>query len=86
VDSDVREPTNIGTRQYVSVKQLVDLVADVAEKDITPVWVPGPVGVLNRNFSNDRIESLGYRPRFDLAAGLAETYPWIASQVAALKN
>ena len=86
VDSDVREPTNIGTRQYVSVKQLVDLVADAADKDITPVWVPGPVGVQNRNFSNDRIESLGYQPRFDLAAGLAETYPWIASQVASLKD
>ena len=86
VDSDVREPTNIGTRQYVSVQQLVDLVAEVAEKDITPVWVPGPVGVQNRNFSNDRIESLGYRPRFDLAAGLMETYPWVARQVASLKD
>ncbi len=86
VDSDVSEPTNIGTRQYVSVKQLVDLVADAADKDITPVWVPGPVGVQSRNFSNDRIESLGYQPRFDLAAGLAETYPWIAGQVASLKD
>jgi len=85
-DSDISEPTNIGTRQYVSVQQLVDLVAEVAEKDITPVWVPGPVGVQNRNFSNDRIESLGYRPRFDLAAGLMETYPWVARQVASLKD
>ena len=82
VDSDVRSPTNIGTREYVSVEQLVGLVAETAGKEITPVWVPGPVGVQNRNFSNDRIESLGYEPRFDLAAGLAETYPWIAGQVA----
>ena len=82
VDSDVSDPTNIGTREYVSVRELVDLVASSAEKHVTPLWVPGPVGVQNRNFSNDRIESLGFEPTFDLVQGLANTYPWIASQVA----
>ena len=82
VDSDVRSPTNIGTREYVSVEQLVGLVAETAGKEITPVWVPGPVGVQNRNFSNDRIESLGFDPKFGLVQGLANTYPWIANQVA----
>ena len=82
VDSDVSDPTNIGTREYVSVRELVDLVASSAEKQVTPLWVPGPVGVQNRNFSNDRIESLGFEPTFDLVQGLANTYPWIASQVA----
>ena len=32
VDSEMTEPTNIGTREYVSVKQLVELVADAAGK------------------------------------------------------
>ncbi len=82
VESDVSDPTNIGTREYVSVRELVDLVSSSAEKEITPLWVPGPVGVQNRNFSNDRIESLGFEPTFDLVQGLANTYPWIASQVA----
>ena len=82
VDSDVSDPTNIGTREYVSVRELVDLVASSAEKQVTPLWVPGPVGVQNRNFSNDRIESPGFEPTFDLVQGLANTYPWIASQVA----
>ena len=82
VDSDVSDPTNIGTREYVSVRELVDLVSSSAEKEITPLWVPGPVGVQNRNFSNARIESLGFEPTFDLVQGLANTYPWIASQVA----
>ena len=49
--SDIDEPTNIGTREYVSIKKLVELVASAADKSITPVWVPGPVGVQNRNFS-----------------------------------
>ncbi len=82
VDSEVSDPTNIGTREYVSVQELVELVASSAEKQITPLWVPGPVGVQNRNFSNDRIESLGFDPKFDLVHGLANTYPWIANQVA----
>lgn len=81
VDSDCSDPTNIGTREYVSVRELVQLVASAAGKEIDPVWVPGPVGVQNRNFSNDRIESLGFDPKFKLAAGLAHTYRWIANQV-----
>ena len=82
VDSEVSDPTNIGTREYVSVQELVELVASSAEKQITPLWVPGPVGVQSRNFSNDRIESLGFDPKFRLVQGLANTYPWIANQVA----
>jgi GDP-D-mannose 3', 5'-epimerase len=83
VDSDQAEPTNIGTREYVTVKELLDVVAQVAGKHITPVWVEGVVGVQSRNFSNDRIESLGWQPRFPLRDGLALTYPWIAAQVEA---
>ena len=82
VDSEVSDPTNIGTREYVSVQELVELVASSAERQITPLWVPGPVGVQSRNFSNDRIESLGFDPKFGLVQGLANTYPWIANQVA----
>ena len=80
--SEVSEPTNIGTREYLSVKELVDLVAQVADKSITPVWIPGPVGVQSRNFSNAGIEQLGYDPKYSLVDGITETYPWIASQVA----
>jgi len=81
MDSDEVRPTNIGTREYVSVKELVDLVAAAAGREITPQWVPGPVGVQARNFSNDRIEALGYAPKNELAAGLAATYPWVEEQV-----
>jgi len=39
------------------------------------------VGVQSRNFSNERIYSLGWKPRFYLKDGIALTYPWIESQV-----
>ena len=81
--SDLDEPVNIGTREYVTVKELVDVVADVAGKIIHIEWVDGPVGVQSRNFSNDRIESLGWSPKHPLRDGIAATYPWIDEQVRA---
>jgi nucleoside-diphosphate-sugar epimerase len=79
--SDIAEPANIGCPEYVSVKELVDIVAEVAGKTIQIRYVDGPVGVQSRNFSNDRIYSIGWRSRFSLREGIALTYPWVASQV-----
>ncbi len=82
VDSSESRPTNIGTREYVTVAELVEAVAEVAARPVRVRWVDGPVGVAARNFSNDRIEATGFAPRHDLRSGLALTYPWIAQQVA----
>ena len=77
------KPANIGTQEYVTVRELLATIADVAGKRIEPRPVPGPVGVASRNFSTARIESTGWRPRFTLRDGIARTYPWVAAQVAA---
>jgi len=79
--SDLEGAVNIGCPQYVTVKELVETVASVAGKMIHTKSVPGPVGVLSRNFSNDRIYSIGWKSRFNLKAGIERTYPWIAEQV-----
>ncbi len=81
MDSDVEGPTNIGSDEYVTVRQLVETVATVAGKNITPKWVQGPVGVRSRNFSNSKIYRTGWRPRFSLRDGIQRTYPWVAEQV-----
>src|SRR6266566_4525652 len=74
-------PANIGSPEYVSVAQLVRTVADVAGKVIQIRYVEGPVGVQSRNFSNERIYSVGWRPRYSLSDGVARTYPWVHAQV-----
>jgi len=79
--SDLEEPVNIGTEEYVSVKQLVDIVSEVAGKKINIKWVPGPVGVMSRNFSHKKIRSLGWQPKFSLKEGISKIYPWIEEQV-----
>jgi len=59
----------------------VATVCEVAGKKVNVKHIAGPVGVQSRNFSNERIYSLGWKARFMLKDGIAQTYPWIAKQV-----
>ena len=81
--SDLQGAVNIGCPQYVTVDELVETVADAAGKEIEIKHIEGPVGVQSRNFSNERIYSLGWRAKYFLADGIARTYPWIEEQVKA---
>jgi nucleoside-diphosphate-sugar epimerase len=81
MQSDLRGPVNVGSPHYVTVSELVDLVVDVSGKSLSPVYVDGPVGVQSRNFSNARIESLGWKAQVSLEEGIRETYSWIEGQV-----
>jgi GDP-D-mannose 3',5'-epimerase len=85
MQSEMAGPTNIGCPQYVTVDELVATVAEVAGKKIEIKHIPGPVGVQSRNFSNERIYSLGWKPRFYLKDGIERTYPWIENQVKCLQ-
>src|SRR6476659_409573 len=83
MQSDLEGPANIGSPEYVTVNDLVEIVAGVAGKRVNVKHIKGPVGVQSRNFSNDRIYTTGWRPRYSLKDGIAETYPWIEQQVKA---
>jgi GDP-D-mannose 3', 5'-epimerase len=84
MQSDLHGAVNIGCPQYVTVNELVAIVAEVAGKRIHIKHVDGPVGVHSRNFSNARIYSIGWQPKVFLKDGIALTYPWIEAQVKAL--
>ncbi len=79
--SDLDGPVNIGSPEYNSVDELVATVGEAAGKHFKINHVEGPVGVQSRNFSNERIYSTGWRARYALKDGIAETYRWIADQV-----
>jgi len=81
--SGYREPLNLGTDELVTINELVNLVAKVAGKKINKRHnLTGPQGVRGRNSDNTRLrEVLGWEPSIRLEQGLANTYPWIASQV-----
>jgi GDP-D-mannose 3', 5'-epimerase len=83
MQSDLEGAVNIGCPQYVSVNDLVAVVAEKAGKRIKIRHIDGPVGVQSRNFSNERIYSLGWKPKYFLKEGINITYPWIEAQVKA---
>jgi GDP-D-mannose 3',5'-epimerase len=84
--SDLEGAANIGCPQYVSVNELLETVAKVAGKNVLIRHIEGPVGVQSRNFSNDRIYSIGWKPRVYLEEGIRRTYPWIEKQVLLTTN
>ncbi|NCF68130.1 MAG: NAD-dependent epimerase/dehydratase family protein [Chloroflexi bacterium] len=79
--SDLQGAVNIGCPEYVTVDELVAAVAEISGKEINIKHIEGPVGVQSRNFSNERIYSTGWRAKYFLKDGIAETYPWIEEQV-----
>ena len=81
MQSDIAEPTNIGTTELTSVRELVETVIAVAGKPLEIKYVPGPVGVQARYHKIDRISTTGWAPKCTLKQGIAETYPWIQEQV-----
>jgi len=82
INSDIRVPVNIGSPQYINVRELVEAIAHVAGKHVIIKSIPGPVGVESRAFALDKITSLGWSAKYDIHQGLAKLYPWVVSQLA----
>lgn len=83
--SDYSYPLNLGTDELVTVNQLVDLVAEAADKRIVKEHdLSKPQGVRGRNSDNSMLRrTLGWEPRISLREGLAPTYRWIESELKA---
>mgnify|MGYP003393173021 CR=1 FL=1 len=77
-------PANIGSDRMISINALVDLVADIAGKQIARIYSDGPVGVRARCSDNTLIEEqLDWKPDVELRGGLEATYRWIEAELAA---
>jgi len=82
MQSDFIGPVNIGSEEMVTINQLVDTAAKVAEKKIHKKHIDGPLGVRGRNSNNDLIrEKLGWDYSLTLEQGIRKTYNWIWEQV-----
>lgn len=85
MDSDVKQPINLGSERLISINELVELISKIADKEITVVNIEGPRGVMGRNSHNKLIkELLNWTPDEDLEYGIEQTYIWIKEQVDAL--
>jgi GDP-D-mannose 3', 5'-epimerase len=85
MDSDVREPLNVGSAELVTINQLVDMVESIAGVRLERRYdLSAPRGVRGRNSDNTLIsERLGWEPSVSLREGLIPTYAWVYDRVAA---
>jgi len=85
MESNIREPLNVGSDQLVTINQLIDIVESIAGIRVRRNYLlDAPLGVRGRNSDNTRIrELLGWAPCTRLEKGLEPTYRWIHDRVAA---
>lgn len=82
MNSDFREPLNLGQDRMISINELAEIIANLAGVRLKKVHVSGPQGVRGRNSDNTLLrEILGWAPRISLEDGLKATYAWIEDQV-----
>lgn len=82
MESDFKEPVNIGSEEMVSINNFALLIASIENKDIVITHIDGPIGVAGRNSDNTLIqEKLGWSPSQSLIEGITKTYFWIKEQV-----
>ena len=80
--SDFTEPLNLGQDRMISINQLADLIANIAEIEIIKKHVDGPMGVRGRNSDNSKLrEVLNWEPAVSLEDGLKTTFEWIYGEV-----
>lgn len=84
MQSDFREPLNLGQDRMISINDLVDMVAAAAGIQVTRKHIDGPQGVRGRNSDNTLLRKvLEWEPEVSLEDGLGRTYEWIEAQVLA---
>ena len=82
MSSNYAKPINIGSEELVSINRLVEIVANIANKKIDIVHIPGPLGVRGRRSNNDVIrDELSWDSSITLEQGIKFTYKWIEQQV-----
>jgi len=83
MQSDFRDPINIGSSEKVTINQLVDIVEKIAGIKLKRKYkLDAPKGVNGRNSDNALIlKQFNWEPSISLEIGLEKTYKWIYNQI-----
>ena len=82
MDSDFKEPVNIGSEEMITINDLVKMISKVSKKDILIKNIDGPTGVRGRNSDNKLyIEKVGPNYVNPLVEGIQKLYNWIENKI-----
>jgi GDP-L-fucose synthase len=78
------EPINIGTGTDVTIAELAELIADIADFKGRFIFEPAkPDGTPRKLLDVSKLTALGWRPRITLEAGIRHTQEWYRASRAA---
>lgn len=83
MESDVKEPLNLGSSELVSINELVDIVSVIAGIKLQRKYLlDAPKGVQGRNSDNTKFAGIFYwEPSTSLVNGIEKTYRWIYDDI-----
>lgn len=83
MESNHREPLNIGSDRLVTINQMADMIIKISDKKIIKKYnISAPQGVRGRNSDNTLCKKvLDWEPKISLEQGLEKTYKWIEGQL-----
>lgn len=83
MESNYKDPINIGSAEMVTINQLIDIVEEIAGiKVLRKYDLKAPQGVRGRSSDNTLFRSqFGWEPDTKLMVGMEETYRWIYDRV-----
>jgi nucleoside-diphosphate-sugar epimerase len=82
MDSEYREPVNIGSERMVTINELANIIIKISGKQLKIKHIDGPIGVNGRVSDNVLFEKeVGHHDSKSLEEGLLQTYRWIDKQI-----
>ena len=84
MQSDVKEPLNIGPAYETTIRDLIKAISGIAGKKVFCKFGDGPVGVSKICSDNTMIRrALGWEPKVTIEQGLETAFPWVEKQALA---
>ena len=83
MESDCKEPLNIGSDEAVTINELADMIIKISGKRIEKKYdLTKPIGVRSRNADISMLKKqLNWQPKVTYREGLEKTYRWVEKQV-----
>jgi nucleoside-diphosphate-sugar epimerase len=83
MESDCKEPLNIGSDEAVTINELADMIIKISGKRIEKKYdLTKPIGVRSRNADISMLKKqLNWQPKVTYQEGLEKTYRWVEKQV-----